>query len=151
MGGLSKTERDEHQGKNGCAGSEVVSALQRRRQHPPALAIPCRGETVLIRSEAPMNSPVSFTEPQRAAVEQSRRNLLRVELMIHDLSLHAAELEEVIAAEEARVGVFDPKHFAYPCYAKAAAQRRDNLRSTIEDLKKQIPSSVPTTETRSPN
>jgi flagellar FliJ protein len=86
-----------------------------------------------------MNSRVSFTELKRAAVEQSRRKLSRIELMMHEFSLHAAELEEVIAAEEVRVGIFDPKHFAYPCYAKAAGQRRDNLRSTIEDLKQQLP------------
>jgi flagellar FliJ protein len=85
-----------------------------------------------------MNSRVSFTELKRAAVDQSRRKLLRIELMIREFSLHAAELEEVIAAEEARVGIVDPKHFAYPCYAKATGQRRDNLRSTIEDLKRQL-------------
>jgi flagellar FliJ protein len=86
-----------------------------------------------------MNSPVSFADLKRAAVEQSRRKLSQIELLIHQFSLHAAELEGVIAAEEARVGIFDPKHFAYPCYAKAAGQRRDNLRSSIEDLKQQLP------------
>ena len=98
-----------------------------------------------------MNSPASLTELKRTAAEHGRRNLLRIELMIHDLSLHAAELEDVIAAEEARVGNFDPNHFAYPCYAKAAAQRRDNLRSTIEDLKKQLLNYVPTAQDALPN
>jgi flagellar FliJ protein len=85
-----------------------------------------------------MNSRVSFANLKRVAVEQSRRKLSRIELMIHNFSVHAAELDEMVASEEARIGIFDPKHFAYPCYAKAAAQRRDNLRSSIEDLKQQL-------------
>jgi flagellar FliJ protein len=80
----------------------------------------------------------SFINIKRAALEQSRRKLSQIELLLHQLSMHAAELEEVIAAEEVRVGIFDPEHFAYPCCAKAAGQRRDNLRSTIEDLKQQL-------------
>jgi hypothetical protein len=86
-----------------------------------------------------MNSRASVTALERAAVEQSRRNLLRIELMIKESSLRAAELEEIIATEEARAGISDPKHFAYPCYAKATAQRLGNLRSTIDALKKQLP------------
>jgi hypothetical protein len=52
--------------------------------------------------------------------------------------MHAAELHGVVGAEEARVGIFDPEHFAYPCYARVAAQRRDNLRCLIEDLEQQL-------------
>jgi hypothetical protein len=86
-----------------------------------------------------MNSRASVRELKRAAAEQSRRHVLRIETMIKESSLHAAELEEVIAAEEARAGISDPKHFAYPCYAKATAQRLGNLRSTIDELKKRLP------------
>ncbi len=49
----------------------------------------------------------SFINIKRAAVEQSRRKLLQIELMIHQLSMHAAELDGVVGAEEARVGIFD--------------------------------------------
>jgi flagellar protein FliJ len=56
-------------------------------------------------------------------------------LTIHEFSVVAAELGQEIAAAEARAGIFDLNHFAYPCYAKAAAQRRDNLRRSVEDLK----------------
>lgn len=80
----------------------------------------------------------SFINLKRSAVEQSRRKLSQIELVIHEFSEHAAELDEVVDTEEARVGIFDPKHFAYPCYAKAVAQRRDNLRISIEDLKQQL-------------
>jgi hypothetical protein len=53
-------------------------------------------------------------------VEQSRRKLSRIELMIRELSLRAAALDKEIAAEEAKNGITDPKHFAYSSYAKAA-------------------------------
>ena len=80
----------------------------------------------------------SFVDLKRSAVEQGRRKLSQIELVIHGFSEHAAKLHEVVETEEARVGIFDPKHFAYPCYAKAVAQRRDNLRSSIADLKQQL-------------
>src|SRR6185369_8331451 len=80
----------------------------------------------------------SFINIKRAAVEQTRRKLSQIESLIHQFSLHAAELHGVVEAEEARVGIFDPKHLANPCYARAAGQRRDNLRSSIEDLRQQL-------------
>src|ERR1700730_976450 len=94
-------------------------------QHP-GLNIPSRlfcaeAARLAIRSGTSMSA--SFADLKRAAVEQSRRKLSRIELMIHEFSLYAAELDGVVASEEARVGIFDPKHFAYPCYAKAVAQR----------------------------
>ena len=58
--------------------------------------------------------------------------------MIREFSKDSAELDREIAAEEARAGISDPKHFAYPTYAKAATQRRDNLRRSVEDLKLQL-------------
>jgi flagellar export protein FliJ len=75
---------------------------------------------------------------KRFAMEEKRRNLSRIETMIHQFTKDASELDREIAAEEARAGIADPKHFAYPTYAKAAAQRRDNLRRSVEDLKVQL-------------
>jgi len=39
-----------------------------------------------------------------------------------------------IAIEEEKSGITDPNHFAYPTFAKAARQRRDNLGGSIRDL-----------------
>ena len=50
----------------------------------------------------------------------------------------AADLDREIAAEQERVGIFDPGHFAYPTYAKAAIARRENLRRSAEDLVTQL-------------
>jgi flagellar export protein FliJ len=50
----------------------------------------------------------------------------------------AAELEREIKAEQDRAGIHDPAHFAYPTYAKAAMQRRDNLVRSGDELKVQL-------------
>jgi F0F1-type ATP synthase membrane subunit b/b' len=49
----------------------------------------------------------------------------------------ANELEVQIAAEEKKSGITDINHFAYPTFAKAARQRRDNLRNSQSDLMQQ--------------
>jgi flagellar export protein FliJ len=85
-----------------------------------------------------MKTRGSLIRLKRFAAEEKRRNLARIEVMIREFSKDSAELDREIAAEEARAGISDPKHFAYPTYAKAAAQRRDNLRRSVEDLKLQL-------------
>jgi flagellar FliJ protein len=85
-----------------------------------------------------MKTRGSLIRLKRFAAEEKCRNLTRIEMMIREFSKDSAELDREIAAEEARAGITDPKHFAYPTYAKAAAQRRDNLRCSVEDLKLQL-------------
>jgi flagellar protein FliJ len=85
-----------------------------------------------------MKTRGSLIRLKRFATEEKRRNLSRIEMMIREFSKDSAELDREIAAEETRAGISDPKHFAYPTYAKAAAQRRDNLRRSVEDLKVQL-------------
>jgi len=85
-----------------------------------------------------MKTRGSVIRLKRFAAEEKRRNLSRIELMIREFTKDSADLDREIAAEEARAGISDPKHFAYPTYAKAAAQRRDNLRRSVEDLKLQL-------------
>ena len=85
-----------------------------------------------------MKTRGSLIRLKRFAAEEKRRNVSRIEIMIREFSKDSAELDREIAAEEARAGISDPKHFAYPTYAKAAAQRRDNLRRSVEDLKPQL-------------
>jgi hypothetical protein len=50
----------------------------------------------------------------------------------------AAGLDREIEAEETRSGNSDPTQFAYSTYAKAARQRRDNLKHSIAGLKQQL-------------
>ncbi|MEW6257998.1 MAG: flagellar export protein FliJ, partial [Pseudomonadota bacterium] len=48
-----------------------------------------------------------------------------------------ADLDRDVAAEEARSGINDPRHFAYPPLAAAARQRRANLAQSVQELRQQ--------------
>jgi flagellar export protein FliJ len=58
--------------------------------------------------------------------------------MIAEFERMNTELEREISAEQAKAGISDPGHFAYPTYAKAAISRRDNLARSIGELKTQL-------------
>jgi flagellar FliJ protein len=49
----------------------------------------------------------------------------------------ATDLEREIKVEQDRAGIHDPGHFAYPTYAKAAINRRENLKRSADELKGQ--------------
>jgi flagellar protein FliJ len=71
-------------------------------------------------------------------IRQHRRQIEQLHLMIADIELLAQTLDREILAEQDRTGKHDPSHFAYPTYAKAAIQRRDNLRISAGRLKIQL-------------
>ncbi len=85
-----------------------------------------------------MKSRETLIRLKRFQVEEKRRRLAQTEMMIADFERMATDLDREIAAEEARSGITDTSHFAYPTYARAAMQRRDNLRRSADDLKVQL-------------
>jgi len=48
------------------------------------------------------------------------------------------DLEQEIKTEQDRANIHDPSHFAYPTYAKAAIQRRENLKHSADELRVQL-------------
>jgi flagellar export protein FliJ len=58
--------------------------------------------------------------------------------MIADFQRMSVDLEREIQTEQERAGINDPSHFAYPTYAKAAIQRRENLTRSAEELRVQL-------------
>jgi flagellar protein FliJ len=58
--------------------------------------------------------------------------------MIGEFERISSDLERDIKIEQDRSGIHDPGHFAYPTYARAAIQRRDNLKRSAHDLKIQL-------------
>ena len=66
------------------------------------------------------------------------RKIASLEAMIRDFETMVSELSRQIAGEEERTGIKDPAHFAYSTFAKAAAQRRGNLGTSVADLKAQL-------------
>ena len=85
-----------------------------------------------------MKSRETLIRLKRFQVDEKRRRVAQIETMIADFDRMAADLDREIAAEEQKAGISDPAHFAYPTYAKAATQRRDNLRRSAHDLQDQL-------------
>ncbi len=85
-----------------------------------------------------MKSRDTLLRLKRFQVDEKRRRVAQIEMMIAEFDRMAADLEKEIAAEEQKAGISDPAHFAYPTYARAAAQRRDNLRQSAENLYTQL-------------
>jgi flagellar protein FliJ len=91
-----------------------------------------------VRGVDGMKSRDNLVRLRRFQVEEKRRRVVQIELMIGEFDRISADLEREIAVEEQRSGISDPSHFAYPTYAKASRQRRDNLRRSADELKLQL-------------
>ena len=85
-----------------------------------------------------MKSRETLIRLKRFQVDEKRRRVAQIETMIADFERMTVDLDREIAAEEQKAGISDPAHFAYPTYAKAATQRRDNLRRSAHDLQDQL-------------
>lgn len=84
-----------------------------------------------------MKSRENLVRLKRFQVEERRRKLAQLNQMIAEFDRMAAELEAQITAEEKKAGITDINHFAYPTFAKAARQRRDNLKISHAGLLEQ--------------
>ena len=84
-----------------------------------------------------MKSRENLVRLKQFQVNEKRRQLVQLEMMIAEFDRMASELEVQIAAEERKAGITDVNHFAYPTFAKAARLRRDNLKNSQFDLAQQ--------------
>ncbi len=85
-----------------------------------------------------MKSRETLLRLKRFQVDEKRRRVAQIEMMINDFERMANELDREIKAEEARSGISDMGHFAYPTYARAAGVRRDNLVQSADNLRGQL-------------
>jgi flagellar protein FliJ len=85
-----------------------------------------------------MKSRETLIRLKRFQVDEKRRRVAQIEMMIAEFDRMATELNREIASEEQKAGISDPGHFAYPTYAKAATQRRDNLKRSADELTAQL-------------
>ena len=79
---------------------------------------------------------------KRHDVDEKNRKVEDLERIIREFDQMAADLERQIQLEEDRTGIRDRKHFSYSTFAKAAAQRRDNLRTSTEGLREKLAAAV---------
>jgi flagellar export protein FliJ len=85
-----------------------------------------------------MKSRETLIRLKKFQVDEKRRRVAQIEGMIADFQRMSADLEREILTEQERAGINDPAHFAYPTYAKAAIQRRENLMRSAEELRTQL-------------
>ena len=85
-----------------------------------------------------MKSRETVIRLKRFQADEKRRQVAQIEAMIAEFERMANDLDREIGVEQERVGIHDPAHFAYPTYAKAAIQRRDNLVRSAGELKTQL-------------
>jgi flagellar FliJ protein len=85
-----------------------------------------------------MKSRETLIRLKKFQVDDKRRRVAQIEGMIADFARMATDLEREIKTEQDRAGIQDPGHFAYPTYAKAATQRRENLMRSAEELNGQL-------------
>jgi flagellar export protein FliJ len=85
-----------------------------------------------------MKSRETLIRLRKFQVDEKRRKVAQIESMIAEFDRIAAELEREIKTEQDRAGIHDPSHFAYPTYAKAAMQRRENLKRSAAELRTQL-------------
>ena len=85
-----------------------------------------------------MKSREGLIRLKRFHVEEKRRRVSQIEAMIAEFERMAKDLDDQILTEQERSGIHDAGHFAYPTFAKAAMQRRDNLNASALELRQQL-------------
>jgi flagellar export protein FliJ len=85
-----------------------------------------------------MKSRETLIRLKKFQVDEKRRKVAQIEGMIAEFERMATDLDREIKVEQERAGITDPGHFAYPTYAKAATQRRENLKRSADELKAQL-------------
>lgn len=79
---------------------------------------------------------------RRHVVDEKNRKVDDLERMIREFDVMAADLDRQIQAEEDRTGIRDRMHFSYSTFAKSAAQRRDNLRTSTDAMREQLTAAI---------
>ena len=85
-----------------------------------------------------MKSRETHIRLRKFQLDEKRRRVAQIESMVAEFERMATDLDREILAEQERSGIHDPAHFAYPTYAKAAIQRRENLKRSADELKGQL-------------
>jgi hypothetical protein len=85
-----------------------------------------------------MNPRGTLRRVKHFQIDEWRRKIIMIEKMIEEFERTDANLELEIEREQARRGICDPANFANPLFAKAATQRRENLKQSINELRSKL-------------
>ena len=89
-----------------------------------------------------MRSRESLLRLNRFRVEDCRRQVSDMDLMILDLMRKHDDLDNHVKFEEQRTGVSDPNNVNYSMAAKSVRGRRDNILKTVGELRDQHESMI---------
>ena len=84
-----------------------------------------------------MRSRESLLRLSRFRVEDCRRQVSDMDMMIQDLMRKHDDLDAHVKFEEQRTGVSDPNSVSYSMAAKSVRVRRDNILKTVGELRDQ--------------
>ena len=85
-----------------------------------------------------MRNRESLIRLHRFQVDEKRRKLAELDLMLQEFRMRERELEAQVLAEQKKAGISDVAHFAYPMFAKSVIRRRQNILNSIEDIERQL-------------
>ena len=77
----------------------------------------------------------SLIRLKKFQVDEKRRQVAQIDMMVADFERMASELDQQIDIEHTKTGISDVAHFAYSTFAKAALTRRDNLLASAADMR----------------
>ncbi|MEO0635144.1 MAG: flagellar export protein FliJ [Pseudomonadota bacterium] len=80
----------------------------------------------------------SLIKLKRFQVDEKRRQVTSIEMMMADMERMAADLQAQVESEEKKSGISDITHFAYPTFAKAARTRAENIEASILELREKL-------------
>ena len=80
----------------------------------------------------------SLIRLKKFQVDEKRRQVSQIEMMVNDFVRMATELDQQIEIEHTKTGISDVAHFAYSTFAKAALNRRDNLLASANDMREKL-------------
>jgi flagellar FliJ protein len=80
----------------------------------------------------------SLIRLKKFQVDEKRRQVAQIEMMVADFERMASELDQQIEIEQQKTGISDVAHFAYSTFAKAAIGRRDNLLASAADMRDKL-------------
>ena len=85
-----------------------------------------------------MKSRKSLMQKCYFEVKERRQVVADIECLMGKCKQNVVDLEHQIEFEQERSGVDDVNHCTYPTFAKAAIQRRDNLKNSVRELKSKL-------------
>lgn len=80
----------------------------------------------------------SLIKLKRFQVDEKRRQVTSIEMMMADMQRMAGDLQAQVESEEKKSGISDIAHFAYPTFAKAARTRAENIEASILELREKL-------------